>query len=115
LNRETADAGKPRFKFKRIRDGEYGWIATSGYENAGRYRGFTAAGKALADVKRFAKIVRWCERTDKMEDLSWLCRWRKRPAFRRCGAGLSAPSKVNRQSLVISARIPIYIHTKDKI
>jgi hypothetical protein len=71
LNRETADAGKPRFKFKRIRDGEYGWIATSGYENAGRYRGFTAAGKALADVKRFAKIVRWCERTGKMEDLSW--------------------------------------------
>jgi len=33
------------------------------------YRGFTAVGKDLADVKRFAEIVRWCERTGKIEDL----------------------------------------------
>src|ERR1039458_322329 len=36
----------------------------------GFYRGFTAVGKTLADVKEFAALVRWCERTGSLERLS---------------------------------------------
>lgn len=62
----------PRFTFKRIRYGDgYNWIAESEFEKDGRYRGFTAVGRNLADVKRFAALVRWCERTGKIEDLAW--------------------------------------------
>ena len=34
------------------------------------YRGFTAVGKTLADVKEFAALVRLCERTGTLERLS---------------------------------------------
>ena len=62
----------PRFKFRRVRDGNgFDWIAESELERDGRYRGFVAVGKVLADVKRFAALVRWCERTGKIEDLAW--------------------------------------------
>jgi hypothetical protein len=60
-----------QFKFKRIRDGNYNWTAESEYRNRDRYRTFLGIGKTLADVKRFAEIVRWCERTSKIDDLSW--------------------------------------------
>jgi hypothetical protein len=61
----------PRFKFKKSNDGLFNWIAESEHEKDGRYRGFCAAGKKLSDVKRFAEIVRWCQRTGKLEDLGW--------------------------------------------
>jgi len=61
----------PQFRFKKVQDGKYSWIAESEYRNGDRYRGFTGVGKTLADVKRFAQIVRWCERTGKIDDLSW--------------------------------------------
>jgi len=61
----------PRFKFKRSRDGEFSWIAESVFEKSGRYRTFFAIGRTLGDVKRFAEIVRRCERTRKIEDLGW--------------------------------------------
>jgi len=62
----------PQFKFGRLRDrGGSDWIAVSELERDGRYRGFCAVGRTLADVKRFAALVRWCERTGKIEDLGW--------------------------------------------
>jgi hypothetical protein len=48
-----------RFTFKRITDkGGFPWIGQSEIERPGFYRGFTAVGKALADVKEFADLVR---------------------------------------------------------
>jgi hypothetical protein len=53
-----------QFKFKRNNDkGGFQWTAASEIERPGFYRGFTAVGKPLADVKQFAAIVRLCERT----------------------------------------------------
>jgi len=60
-----------QFKFKRNNDkGGYRWTAESAIEAPGIYRGFTAVGKTLADVKEFAALVRWCERTSTLERLS---------------------------------------------
>jgi hypothetical protein len=60
-----------QFWFKRNNDkGGFGWTAHSEIERPGSYRGFTAVGKALADVKEFAALVRWCERTGSLERLS---------------------------------------------
>ena len=36
----------------------------------GFYRGFTDVGRTLADVEEFTALVRWCERTGKLECLS---------------------------------------------
>ena len=48
-----------QFKFKRINDkGGYRWTADSAVEAPGFYRGFTAVGKTLSDVKAFAVLVR---------------------------------------------------------
>ena len=53
-----------QFKFKRIADkGGFQWMAHSEVEAPGFYRGFTAVGKTLTDVKEFATLVRWCART----------------------------------------------------
>jgi hypothetical protein len=60
-----------QFKFKRNGDkGGFQWIAQSEIERPGFYRGFTAVGETLAEVKEFAALVRWCERTGKLERLS---------------------------------------------
>jgi hypothetical protein len=60
-----------RFKFVRNHDqGGFNWTAESEIERPGFYRGFHAVGKTLADVKEFAALVRWCERTGKLEQLS---------------------------------------------
>ena len=62
----------PRFKFRRVRDRDgFNWLAESEHESGGRYQGFCAVGRTLADVKRFAALVRWCERTSKIEELGW--------------------------------------------
>jgi hypothetical protein len=59
------------FNFKRNKDrGHFQWTAQSEIERPGFYRGFTAVGKNLADVKEFAALVRWCERTGKLERVS---------------------------------------------
>ena len=59
-----------QFKFKRNNDkGSFQWTAESEIERPGFYRGFTAVGKTLADVKEFAALVRWCERTGSLERL----------------------------------------------
>lgn len=59
------------FKFRRNHDqGGFQWTAESEIERPGVYRSFTAVGKTLADVKEFAVLVRWCERTGKLERLS---------------------------------------------
>ena len=49
------------FKFKRNHDRAFRWTAQSEIERPGFYRGFTAVGKTLFDVKEFAALVRWCE------------------------------------------------------
>ena len=60
-----------QFKFKRSHDkGGFQWTGESVIEGPGFYRGFTAVGKTLADVKEFAALVRWCERTGTLERLS---------------------------------------------
>jgi hypothetical protein len=60
-----------QFKFKRnAGKGDFRWTAESETERAGFYRGFTAVGKTLTDVKEFAALVRWCERTGSLERLS---------------------------------------------
>jgi hypothetical protein len=60
-----------RFTIKRNRDrGGFPWTAQSEVERPGFYRGFTAVGKSLADVREFAALVRWCERTGSLERLS---------------------------------------------
>jgi len=61
----------PQFKFSHSADGEFRWTTESKYEQNGQYRIFFAVGRSLAYVKRFARIVRWCERTGKVEDLAW--------------------------------------------
>ena len=61
----------PQFKFKRCDVGKFRWIAESDDWKGGRYRGFCAVGTKLSDVKRFAEIVRWCERAGKIEELGW--------------------------------------------
>jgi hypothetical protein len=59
-----------QFKFKRNNDkGGFRWTAAE-IERPGFYRGFHAVGKTLADVKEFAALVRWCERTGSLERLS---------------------------------------------
>jgi hypothetical protein len=40
------------------------------WKRPGFYRGFTAVGRTLADVKEFAALVRWYERIGKLERLS---------------------------------------------
>jgi hypothetical protein len=60
-----------RFTFRRLLDkGGFVWIAESEIDRPGLLRGFTAVGKTLADVKEFAALVRWCERTGTLERLS---------------------------------------------
>ncbi len=60
-----------RFKFKRSTDkGRFSWSAESDSERSGIAPGFYAAGKTLTDVKEFAALVRWCERTNLLERLS---------------------------------------------
>ena len=60
-----------RFTFKRNHGkGDFQWTAQSEVEAPGFYRGFTAVGRTLADVKEFAALVRWCERTSSLERLS---------------------------------------------
>lgn len=60
-----------QFKFKRNTDkGGFRWTAESETEAPDFYRGFTAVGRTLADVKEFAAIVRECERTGSLERLS---------------------------------------------
>ena len=60
-----------QFTFKRNNDkGGFQWIAQSEIEPPGFYRGFTAVGKTPSDVKEFAALVRFCERTDSLERLS---------------------------------------------
>ena len=60
-----------RFKFERNNDrGSFQWTAQSEVERPGFYRGFTAVGRSLSDVKEFAALVRWCERTGSLERLS---------------------------------------------
>jgi hypothetical protein len=60
-----------RFRFKRNNDkGGFQWTALSDIELPGFYRGFHAVGKTLADVKEFAALVRYCERTGSLERLS---------------------------------------------
>src|ERR1035441_118239 len=60
-----------QFKFKRNSDkGGFQWTAESEIERPGFNRGFTAVGKSLSDVKEFAALVRWCERTGRWERLS---------------------------------------------
>lgn len=58
------------FKFKRTHNkGGFQWIAESEIDRPGLYRTFTAVGKTLADVKEFAALVRYCERTGKLESI----------------------------------------------
>ena len=60
-----------QFKFKRVRDIDgFEWIAESEMEVDGGHRVFTAVANTLADVKEFAALVRWCERTGSLERLS---------------------------------------------
>ena len=60
-----------QFKFKRNNDkGGFQWRAESEIERLGFHRGFYAVGKTLADVKEFAALVRYCERTGCLERLS---------------------------------------------
>lgn len=60
-----------KFKFTRNNDkGGFQWMAESEIEAPGFYRGFCAVGMTLADVKEFAALVRWCERTGSLERLS---------------------------------------------
>jgi hypothetical protein len=60
-----------QFKFKRNNDQDsFQWTAQSEIERPGFYRGFTAVGRNLSDVKEFAALVRWCERTGSLERLS---------------------------------------------
>jgi hypothetical protein len=60
-----------KFKFRRNNDkGGFQWTAHSEIERPGFYRGFTAVGRTLADVKEFAALVRLCERTGSLERLS---------------------------------------------
>jgi hypothetical protein len=60
-----------KFKFKRNLDkGGFAWTAESEIERPGMHRSFFAVGKTLADVKEFAALVRWCERTGTLEQLS---------------------------------------------
>ena len=60
-----------RFTFKRNNEkGGFPWTAQSEIEASGFYRGFTAVGRTLADVKEFAALVRRCERTGSLERLS---------------------------------------------
>ena len=57
-----------QFKFKRNNDkGGFQWAAESEIQRPGFYRGFHAVGKTLSDVKEFAALVRWCERTGSLE------------------------------------------------
>jgi hypothetical protein len=61
------------FRFKRNTDkGGFHWTAESEMERSGLYRGFHAVGKTLADVKEFAALVRWCERTGLLERVAEL-------------------------------------------
>ena len=59
------------FKFRRnhYKD-DFPWTAKSEIERPGFHYGFHAAGRTLADVKEFAALVRWCERTGRLEFLS---------------------------------------------
>ena len=60
-----------KFKFVRNHDqGGFNWTAESEIERPGFYRGFYAVGRTLSDVKEFAALVRWCERTGSLERLS---------------------------------------------
>ena len=60
-----------QFKFRRNHDkGSFEWTAQSEIERPDFYRGFTAVGRTLSDVKEFAALVRWCERTGCLERLS---------------------------------------------
>jgi hypothetical protein len=61
-----------RFKIRRnFNKGGFGWLAESEMQSVdGHYRGFTAVGRTLADVKVFVDLVRLCQRTGKLERLS---------------------------------------------
>ena len=76
-----------RFTFKRNNDkGGFQWTAQSEIEASGFYRGFIAVGRTLADVKEFAALVRWCERTGSLERLSEMHPPGSRTGCRRHGA-----------------------------
>ena len=60
-----------RFEFKRnFEKGGFAWTAESEIQRPGLHRGFCAVGKTLRDVKEFADLVRWCQRTGTLERLS---------------------------------------------
>ena len=60
-----------QFKFEYNNDrGSFQWTAQSEIERPGFYRRFTAVGRRLSDMKEFAALVRWCERTGSLERLS---------------------------------------------
>lgn len=60
-----------RFTFKRCHDsGAFRWTAESHREGPGFYFSYFAVGRTLADVREFAALVRWCERTGRLEQLS---------------------------------------------
>jgi hypothetical protein len=60
-----------KFKFRHTNDkGGFQWTAVSESERPGFYRGFTAVGKRLSDVKEFAALVRLCERRGLLERLA---------------------------------------------
>ena len=62
----------PRFKLRRRRDlgrCESGCGIRVYLSRADR--GFCTVWRTLADVKQFAALVKWCERTGKIEDLGW--------------------------------------------
>ena len=83
-----------QFKFKRNNDkGGFRWTAQSEIERPGFYRGFTAVGKTLADVKEFAALVRYCERTGKLERYRRCIHPVGRSECRRPGAGVQGQLK----------------------
>ena len=60
-----------KLKFRRNSDqGGFHWRPNPRSSAPASIRGFTAVGKTLADVKEFAALVRWCERTGTLERLS---------------------------------------------
>jgi hypothetical protein len=59
-----------RFQFRRTREkSAFRWIAESRLEAGDLCRTFSATGRNLSDVKEFAALVRWCERTGTLRRL----------------------------------------------
>jgi hypothetical protein len=88
-----------QFKFKRMwANREFGWFAESEMEKTGTYRGFCAAGKRLSDVKEFAALVRWCERTNSIAHLSEMHPKDYRGRWQSTWGGCLYPSWRNRNA-----------------